>query len=109
MRREKEFDYDRIKRIHERVDYHSNRDNMDNKKKSDRFDLKDKPYSRADDVLSTELSDDGDADIYRKYKLGHHEEHLTIEKLEEKELALKQAVKDHYDRKWKKGGEYFKN
>jgi hypothetical protein len=32
-----------------------------------------------------------------------------VEKLEEQELALKTAVSNHYNRKWKKGGEYYKN
>jgi hypothetical protein len=109
VRQEKEFDYDRIKRIHDRVDYHADPDNMENKKKSNRFDLKNTSYHIADDALSTELSDEGDLDIYRKYKLALYEEHLTVEKLEEQELALKTAVSNHYNRKWKKGGEYYKN
>ena len=47
---------------------------MANKKKSDRFDLKDTPYDLGDDVLSTDLSYNGDKDIYRKYKLKFHQE-----------------------------------
>ena len=91
MRQEKEFDLDRIQKIHDRVDYHKDPDIMANKKKSDRFDLKDTPYDLGDDVLSTDLSDNGDRDIYRKYKLKFHQERETVERLEEKEAALKTA------------------
>lgn len=109
MRQEKEYDYDRIKRIHDRIDYHADPDNMANKKKSNRFDLKNTPYAIADDALSTELSDEGDLDIYRKYKLALYEEHLTVEKLEEQELALKTAASDNQNGNYEKGGEYYKN
>jgi hypothetical protein len=89
VRQEKEFDYDRIQKIHDRVDYHKDPDKMADKKKSARFDLKDSPYYLGDDVLSTELSDNGDLDVYRKYKLMFHQEQLTVEKLEEQQAALK--------------------
>jgi hypothetical protein len=57
IRREKEFDINRIQGIHDRVDYFKDPDNMDQKIKSAQFDLKDTPYATEDDVLSTELSD----------------------------------------------------
>ena len=69
VRQEKEADIDRVNAVHDRIDYFKNPDMMADKMKSDIYDLKDSPYATEDDVLSTDLSDSGDADLYRKYKL----------------------------------------
>lgn len=82
IKQEKEFDLNRVKDIHDKIDYFKNPDKMADKIKSDMYDLKDTPYATEDDVLSTELSDPGDADIYRKYKLAKYEEEDTRQKLE---------------------------
>jgi hypothetical protein len=74
---------------------------MDNKMKSEIYDLKDEVYATEDDVLSTELSDPGDADIYRKYKLITYEEDMTRQKMEEKERKIKETIRNQY--KGKKG------
>lgn len=73
IKKEKESDMNRIYDIHDKIDSYKDVDNMQNKIKSDKFDLKDEPYATEDDVLSTELSDPGDMDIYRKYKLVKYE------------------------------------
>ena len=72
IRKEKEADVDRINAVHDRIDYFKNPDKMADKMKSAMYDLKDTAYATEDDVLSTDLSDGGDADIYRKYKLIKH-------------------------------------
>jgi hypothetical protein len=88
IKQEKEEDELNITRIHNRVDAFKDEDLMGNKKKSTLYDLKDDPYATEDDVLSTEFSDNGDNDIYRKYKLLMYEEEMTREQLEEKEREL---------------------
>lgn len=77
IKQEKEYDVNRIQTIHDMIDSFKNPDVMNDKIKSDKFDLKDEPYATEDDVLSTELSDLGDLDIYRKYKLVKHEDQVT--------------------------------
>lgn len=57
VRKEKEFDVDRIQAIHDRIDYFKDPDKMEGKIKSNMYDMKDEPYAIEDDVLSTELSD----------------------------------------------------
>jgi hypothetical protein len=94
VRQDKEFDINRIQAIHDRIDYFKDADKMDGKIKSDTYDLKDEPYATEDDVLSTELSDPGDADIYRKYKLILYNEAETREKLEAKETELHETMKN---------------
>lgn len=71
IRQEKEEEEINIDRIHNRVDDFKDVDKMRNKKKSNLYDLKDEAYATEDDILSTELSENGDNDIYRKYKIIH--------------------------------------
>ena len=93
IRQEKEEDELNIERIHNRVDDFKDEEKMRNKKKSTLYDLKDDAYATEDDILSTDLSDNGDNDIYRKFKIIHHEEEMLRVDREAREKELLQIRK----------------
>jgi hypothetical protein len=72
VRADKEFDVNKIKRIHERFDYLKDEDKMANKIKSEKYDLPDEFQQTEDEILSTELSDPEHNDIYKRYKYAYH-------------------------------------
>lgn len=83
IKTEKEFDYDNLKRIHDRFDFFKEEDNTFRRPKS-RFDLQDSHYMTEEEILSTEMSDLADNEIYLRYKISKQELKESKEEFEKR-------------------------
>eukprot|EP00351_Strombidinopsis_sp_SopsisLIS2011_P000928 CAMPEP_0116883304 /NCGR_PEP_ID=MMETSP0463-20121206/15808_1 /TAXON_ID=181622 /ORGANISM="Strombidinopsis sp, Strain SopsisLIS2011" /LENGTH=112 /DNA_ID=CAMNT_0004537899 /DNA_START=749 /DNA_END=1087 /DNA_ORIENTATION=+ len=93
IRDEKEFDTDRINRIHERFDYIKDPENLRNKLKNEIYDLTKREYPEDEFELTTEFSDEGDQEIYYRYKTMMHGERKDLELFERERTRILELKK----------------
>lgn len=93
IRADKEHDYNKLKRIHERFDYLLDPHLMKGKKDS-KFDPAPVPEVKEDAMITTELSDEADNELYIRYKIARFTEEKTDEQKEEERRQLMLDIAD---------------
>lgn len=61
---------------------------MKNKRKSEKYDPENVPFIKEDEFITTELSDEGDNELYIRYKMRRHIPDDTDRQVAEKREAL---------------------
>ena len=98
IRDEKEFDTDRINRIHDRFDYLKDEENLRNKLKNEIYDLTKRELPEDEVEMTTEFSDEADEEFYYRYKAMMYEERKDLELFERERSRILELKKQQQNR-----------
>ncbi len=90
IKADKESDYNEAKRIHDKYAYLNDGRTLDSKKESSVYDLHNEKPSLEEEMLTTELSDEGLDLIYKRYKSMQWESKDAVREIEQEATDLVQ-------------------
>lgn len=88
MKADKEHDYNESVRIHDKYSYLFDRDSLDNKVPTNKYNLQDEKPSIEEELMTTELSDEELDLVYKRYKLMQAENNDFMRDAEEEANEL---------------------